>query len=1017
MHSPRCLTLLAVALSVLTGCPRKTVVPPDPPSGRCEVKLGDTGLFSAVGDGAAAKVIESADELIGGPYAQGTVGDYLLSNDRIRVVIQRPFRLVSPTPYGGTIIDADVKRASGPGRDTFGKLEVLYGFGRTINVKKVEVLNDGSKGGYAVIAATGDDAVVDFVNPNSVIQEYLGQGVQLVVNPDTPLPLTATTYYVLSPGETRVRMLTAFCNSGKDNVVTQVGDLFDSGGEASFFNPTGCTNGFGARNCLIDPTTWFGDQSTQVAYGYRAYTFADPTKPAASALLTIAGIAAVVAEGENQQGLLSWLNATARSRPGSFGILAGQSRQYVRDFFVGRDLADISSTLLALDHAGKSRLTVTATLADGTPAAAATIAVMTAETGRQVTALVADDAGVAKVDLPPGNYLVSTGAQGYALETPTAIAVPSNGTAAVTVKYGASRTITVNVKDPFNAGLTARVVVTCPQGPCAFQPNAYRHVQDVEDWPSTIQSVSFAAPSGQALVRVPPGQYEVMVTRGPEYSAFPDTYPLHGQPVDVTTGDATVDAVLAHVVDTSHWVSADLHVHAVNSPDSSVPNALRVMSFAAEGVDVLVSTDHDFITDYAPLVRDLGVQGQMATMIGCEVTPFDFGHQQTYPVTPHDGPAGAPFDWAGGDGPTLRLDELYAGLRARDPDTVIQMNHPRSSPGGTLTMLQVNTVTGATSAAPETFRMTPNPAATPDDTKLFSTAFDAIEAMNGTTPNYAVLNDWMTFLSRGWVKVATGVSDTHAAFSTTGGYGRTWVRVADDAIAQFSPSEFASEIKRRHAIAGNGPFITVTAKKAGGGDAPVGVGDTLSVPSGSDVELTVDVQAPDWLQFDSVELYTHSAGRESAGGVENSTWPEARIAAKKTFDPTALPLEVVPGLNGVTARRVHVTHTFTMTVPADTWFVAMVRSSSAVRTLAPLAWDTVSCTNGVCTANSGRPMAFTNAVLVDADGSGAYDEFPLIPAQPLTATKPQGRKPPAANRVPTEAEFAAFIARMVRHEH
>ncbi len=77
--------------------------------------------------------------------------------------------------------------------------------------------------------------------------------------------MLATTYYVLSPGESRVRVLTAFCNQGHDTIVTEMGDLIDQGGSIEFFNPTGCTNGLGSAGCLIDPATWFGFQGDGVA--------------------------------------------------------------------------------------------------------------------------------------------------------------------------------------------------------------------------------------------------------------------------------------------------------------------------------------------------------------------------------------------------------------------------------------------------------------------------------------------------------------------------------------------------------------------------------------------------------------------------------------------------------------------------------------------------------------------------------------------------------------------------------
>ncbi|MEW6430345.1 MAG: CehA/McbA family metallohydrolase [Myxococcota bacterium] len=1009
--------LLASALLVL-ACPEKKPIPPPEPSGRCEVDLEALQLFSNVGAGASAAQIASADQLVGGNWAQGVVGDYLLENDRVRVVIQAPGRTISPTPYGGTIIDADLKR-TGAGRDEFGKLESIYAFGRTINVKKVEVLNDGSKGGYAVIAATGTDEVIDYVNVTNVVEEFLGAGVQLVVDPDAPLPLTATTYYVLSPGETRVRVLTAYCNGGKDNVVMQVGDLIEQGGVSEIFNPGGCTNGLGARSCLVDPAPWFGYQADGVAYGYRAYKFSGNKTPATNALLYVAGVAAVLADGQDSRGLLSWTDPNATSRPGSFGVLAGQSRTFLRDFYVGRDLAEISSTILANEAASKSRLTVTVQHADGSPAPGGRVAIRTAETGTQVTLAVADDQGKARVDLPPGNYLVGTAALGAAIEPFSAVAVPGGGDATATVKEGASRTLTVTVKDPFGAPLSGKVIVRCPQGPCANQAIDYRPWFDVEDQPSDEQAIVFVGASGSATIALPPGQYEVLVTRGPEYSAWPDTYPSQGQAVDLTTQDQSVAATLAHVVDTTGWMSADLHVHAMGSPDSVVANSVRVSSFAAEGVDVMVSTDHDFVTDYAPVIDRLGLSASMASMIGCEVTPFDFGHHNTYPIARLPGLSGGAFDWGGGDGPTLRLDQLYAGLRARDPDVIIQMNHPRGTPGGALTQVKVDTATGASHADPSRFRQEPNPAATATDTKLFSPDFDAFEVMNGTGPNYAVLNDWMTFLSKGWVKTATGVSDTHQARAVTGGYGRTWVRLGADTAAQFTVPAFRDALKAKRATFGNGPFLTMQAQRLDANDMPVGtavdVGGTISVGAGEKLRLTVDVQAPEWMQFDAVEIYTHTSGREAVNGESNASWPDGRIHQKRTLDPTMLPLEPVPGLNGFSARRVYVTETFVVSPTADTWYVAMVRSSTASRPLAPLAWDGVGCSGGICTPKTARAFAVTNAILVDGDASGAYDDFPLK-GQPLTAAPPMVSAP-VARRVPSLDELETFLRRVLSHDH
>lgn len=1005
---------LLALLFVLTACPTTKKPPPPEPTGRCDIDLASLNQFSNVGNGATAKTIDDPSQLVGGNYAQGRLGDLILENDRVRVVVQQATRAIAPIPYGGTIIDADLKRSAGtPGRDEFGKLGLVYAFGRTVNHTKVEVLEDGSRGGYAVIAATGEDTVVDYVNVKNVISDFLGN-VQLVRDPNEPIPFLVTTYYVLSPGESRVRVLSAFCNQGKETVSMQVGDIVEQGGVSEIFNPDGCTNGLGAKACLIDPSSWFGYQADGVAYGYRAYKFADSKTPATNALLYVAGVAAVLADGENQAGLLSWVDANATRRPGSFGVLPGDKRTFLRDFFVGKDLGEISGTMLGLDSAPKSRLTVNVQNADGTPFPFGRVTVKNAETGRMLTMLVADAQGLARGDVRPGNYLIGTGALGSAIAPLTPVSVPSNGEANVTVKKGGTRTLTVQVTDPFNLPLTSKVVVRCANPPCTDQLINYRAWANVEDQPSDIQAIVHVGADGRVVIPLPPGEYEVLVSRGMEYSAFPDTFPTRGQPVDLRTADQMVTATLAHVVDTTGFMSADLHVHAMGSPDSSVANSVRAMSFAAEGVDVLVSTDHDFVTDYRPVLEQLQLTSQMTSMIGCEVTPFDYGHHNTFPLQRRNTVNGGAFEWAGGDGPSLRLGQMYAGIRAADPEAVIQMNHPRGSPGGALTMMKIDTETAATHADPANFRQEPAPNATALDTKLYDNDYDAMEIMNGTSPNPAVLNDWMTFMSRGWLKVGTGVSDSHYTYNVVGGYGRTWLKLGVDQPGQFTTSAFTTAMKQRKATFSSGPFITLTAQRVVGG-VPSGpvfeLGDTVT--GGGELELTVDVQAPDWMQFDSVEVHTHATGRGALNGEGNSTLLPAQATLKKTYDPTMLPIEAVPGLNGFAARRVHVRETFRVTPTSDTWFIAMVRASSASRTLAPMAWDGVSCSGGICAPSGSRAWGVTNAILVDGDGSGAYDDFPLKPTQPLTAAQPVEDR--GARRVPTNAEFEAWLRKLLRH--
>jgi hypothetical protein len=65
-------------------------------------------------------------------------------------------------------------------------------------------------------------------------------------------------------------------------------------------------------------------------------------------------------------------------------------------------------------------------------------------------------------------------------------------------------------------------------------------------------------------------------------------------------------------------------------------------------------------------------------------------------------------------------------------------------------------------------------------------------------------------------------------------------------------------------------------------------------------------------------------------------------------------------------------------------------------------------------AVSARPAAWTNAVFVDADGSGAYDDFPTKVPKSLRLRKVTA---PVAARIPSAEAFDGMLRSLVRHEH
>lgn len=988
-------------LVLVSACPKEPEggggEPPNPK--RCVVDLKETGLFAQGGEGASAKVITSPEQRIGGQTAMARDGDVLMQNDKVRFAIEQPGRTVGPTLYGGGVIDADLVRGAGEaGHDQFGRMELAYALGRVTRVTDVEILSDGSTGGPAVVAVSGDDVPHDLISLKLLATTMLGN-IDFVVDPDVPVPARVTTYYVLSPGETRLRMMTAFCNDGDKALTLPLIDLYDFRGSVEYFNPDGCAQGLGAEGCLVDPSSWVGTQGDGVAYGLRSYRLGDLTKPVErNAAVGYGGVVGAFVEGESMSGLLSWTDPDARNRPGTFIIRKGEVRSYLRDFVVARDLAGVSAAWLDIDGTPTGSIEVSVSAPAGSPAGARVAAVD--EAGQRLyTVLETDDAGKGTLRLPAGTWVLSAATEGRLVGPEVTVTLAAGETKAAALTLEPTRRLTVQVKDEAGAPMPAKVTVRCGAGECPFSADTWKRHVLLERLPGGAAAIAFVPVSGKLDVDLPPGRYEVLVSRGPEYSLWPDRYPL-GEPVDLTDGDAQVEATLVHVVDTAGWQSADFHVHAVNSSDSAVSNEKRVANFLAEGVDVMVSTDHDFITDYAPVIRELGAEQFIASIIGDEATSFSHGHFNVINVTRDPSvPNGGAIDHAGGEGPTLRMTELFPAMKAKWPDAFVQLNHPRGGMG-VLTLLRVDTATLASRGKPGDYLMAPAPDATASDTKLFGDGFDGLEIANGSSEEYDVINDWMTFLSRGTVRTATGASDTHKAFASTGGYARTWVKTGSDGPLDFSTNGFAAAARAHHALVGNGPFLTVKARRLGAGGQPEGdavePGGTLSVASGGTVEVVADVQAPEWVQFDRIEVYTHTTGREAIDGESNSSWPESRILAKQELDPAALTIEPVPG--SASGRRVHETARFEVPVTGDTWLVVMVRSVNGTRTMTPL--------------HGSKPFAVANAILIDGDGSGAYDDFPLK-GQPLTvAGAPQA---PRERHVPTAEEFEDALRRLLSH--
>ncbi len=973
-------------------------------SGRCETEL-ERYKTAATGTVKVKQVADSTD-LIGGPAAYGKVGDWLLQNEKIRVIVQGFDRHIGPQPYGGTILDADLVRPAGePGQDQFGETGLLYNFGRTLDPAKFEVLSDGSDGRAVVLAVTGLDAPNDYLSIRNQLRNMVGS--LPVTDPYVAVPIKVTNYFILNPGEQRVRFISALCNTSlTQETVLAVGDLTDPGAVVELFNPQACTAGFGYGGfCFgLDRMNWFGYQGKGVAYGYAPYKAGSPTQPEAqNAILTVAGITGSIIGTPGLNGLLTWFDSTKTSWDGELRIPPEGIGVFARDFVIGKDLGEVNNLIetsrAAITGGSNGDVEITVT-SNGTPLADARV---TFESTNGNVVFITGADGKAHGTLQVRSWNASAWTPGRIPSAKKPVTIAAALPATVAFDLVTPKKLTVNVREANGAAMPARVTVACVNGPCPTPHRALVLYGDTlkDPMPDNVQAVAFVGAAGTATLELPPNQYLVLVSRGPEYSVFPNTYPaVPGAAVDLRTADGTVNAVLARVIDTTGWMSADFHVHAVSSPDSIVDNTTRVSGFAADGFDVIVSTDHDFVTDFAPVISAAGLGPFLSTIAGEEISTMDWGHYNFFPITPDmtDLITHGAVDWAGGRGPTLSPALLFAQGRQLGVKT-IQFNHPRGFLGG-LTHLRADTDTFASHAPAESFRMAPAAGATSTDTKLLSQDFNAMEVLNNGEDELdatslsarARMNDWMTLVSRGVLIAATGTSDTHYRAMTTG--WRTFVEMGVDAPAQFDAALMAARVNAMRAIVTNGPFVKISAYRVDAGGAQVtpsiGPGGTVAQDARG-LGVTVDVQVPEYLDVTRVELYLHrpeddlacpidglspraATTRVACDGVSNSNWPASGISASQTIALNASDLQTVTTDSGVTYRRYRRQVTFRLPAPTtDNWVVAMVYGT---RSLFPLNFNAPGSSGSVTPTT---PFALTNPIFIDADGNG-YDKPPFKPS-------------------------------------
>ncbi len=585
--------------------------------------------------------------------------------------------------------------------------------------------------------------------------------------------------------------------------------------------------------------------------------------------------------------------------------------------------------------------------------------------------------------LPEGSYQAAAGLDGHLYEGGAGVPPLKN----VTISAGTPATLDfdlpptgslrVEVTDESGSPVPARVTVVgfdpSPEpvtaGPSlpGFGGGPLGLLNDVDDaFPFGIAAVGYANEAGSAEFDLEPGVdlYHVFVSRGTEYSAYRTP-----APISVSAGGQTVvNAQIARVVDTSGFISSDFHVHGIRSADSRVSDVHRVESYTAEGVENVVMTDHHVHTDLRPAIAAAGMESFVTATIGEEITTFDYGHFNAYPLlidpdSPHgtftpDGLtqlSGGSTDWAQAAPPGMDFP-VYGALNATPAEILSLATTGSLSIPGTTTA-QINHIDSHFAPLKiDTLLMPPADLMSDDDRanrRLPDTSavpnlfahFPALELWNGYDRGHQSeflderIGIWFNHLNQGLRTTFIADTDSHRFANLRTAGARTWTASPTDSVAWIDPADVAASVDAGRAVGGQGVFVTTRLLAMdGSGDVAdlTWGGDTTMTDAGGDVVLEIDVQSPAWAEWDTVEVYANAATFTAGspylfGATPTLTLQEGDCDPATTgdgdFDVTLT--QDVAGVGGADRWSA------TLEVPFDdlaeeTWFVVVVKGSDGV---------------------------------------------------------------------------------------
>jgi len=448
--------------------------------------------------------------------------------------------------------------------------------------------------------------------------------------------------------------------------------------------------------------------------------------------------------------------------------------------------------------------------------------------------------------------------------------------------------------------------------PCKIQFLGSEETPDPDFGPDSgehaVKNLYYSA-NGSFRHEIAAGNYDVLVSRGPEYDAVL-------QRIKVERGITTlIEATLVRSVETPGWVSADFHGHSSPSGDNTASQYGRVLNLLCEHLEFAPCTEHNRLSSYTPHLKRLHAEHRLGTCVGIELTgsPGSVNHQNAFPMVrhPRTQDSGAP---TAHHDPAAQIERL--ALWDDGSEKLVQENHPNI-----IQLLADRDLDGQADRG-------------------FAEMFGIMDVIEVHPPHKILSHpdpggsnrifNWLQMLNLGYR--VPGVVNTDAHYNFHGsGFLRNYVKCPSDEPAKIKTMDIVRAAECGNLIMTNGPYLEVQL-----------AADDVSVTAGDDIRVTDDeailhvrVQCPNWFEVDRVQVFLNGQ-------------PSEQLNFRRRFSPDKFSTRTVRFEDKIPIRFEQDTHVIV---------VAVGEHSALGRVMGP-------------DHEEDQPVAVSNPIFVDVDGDG-----------------------------------------------